>query len=134
MKNNKYRVACQPDSFYGAVAETGGRIAAGFIALLLTLATLHTEAAAGFDDLPDTLRRAAVAHQLSTYYFYISVGSRRAISSTLRRAAGRICTLSGAEAQPSRRARRYAFRGRPLTRTQLLTHSAAALSGSRFSG
>ena len=40
-KTHRYAVACQPARFYGTIVETGGRISAGFMALLLTLATIR---------------------------------------------------------------------------------------------
>ena len=101
------------------------------MALLLTLATLYTGAASGFDDLPRQLQQTAVGATLANYYAIISVGSRRATATSLRRAAMRICTISGTSAQPSRRARRHAFRGRAATQTQLLTRILATEQGVR---
>ena len=120
-KTARYAVACQPDKFYGTIAETGGYISAGFVAVLLSLATLYTSAASGFDELPRQLQQTAVASTLATYYSVISVGSRRATASSMRRAALRICALSSISAQPARRQDRHNFRGRPANQTQLLT-------------
>jgi len=129
-KTTRYAVACQPDKFYGTIVETGGRISAGFIALLLTLATQYTSAAAGFDTIPASLQQVAVAEQLARYYAYISVGSRQAVSITLARAAARICSLHDVTAQPSHRRRRFAFRSRPLGHAQLLTRILPCSTGS----
>jgi hypothetical protein len=120
-KNTRYAVACKPDAFYGAIAETGGRISSGFVALLLTLATIYTSAAGGFDELDRRLQASAISSTLASYYGIISAGTRRATASSTRRAALRICSLSSISAQPSRRGQRHNFRGRVATKTQLLT-------------
>jgi hypothetical protein len=127
-KTTRYAVACQPDRFYGAIAETGGRISDGFVALLLTLATICTSAAAGFDELPTAQRDAAIAFRLARFYDVISVGTRRAVYSSLRMACTRICSLTDTAAFPSQRSRRTALRGRPGTRSQLLTSLPSASS------
>ena len=86
-----------------------------------SLATLYTSAACGYDDLPRELQQTAVGATLANYYAVVSVGSRRATASSLRRAALRICALSSTSAQPARRRQGHHFRGRAATQTQLLT-------------
>ena len=120
-KRTRYATACQPARFYAAVAETGGPNAADFVALLLTLATYYVEAADGYDTLAAPARRAATAAQLGRYYAYISIGSRRAVASSLTSAAMRIGAISRGELQPSRRRRRFNYRARPPSHTALLT-------------
>ena len=120
-KTHRYAVACQPARFYGTIVETGGRISAGFMALLLTLATIRISAGSGFDDLEQSVRDTAVQFELNRYYTHISVGSRRAVAQALMHASTRLCTLADCGSRPSRSARRTAFRARPPTHSQLLT-------------
>jgi hypothetical protein len=116
----KYATLCQPDDFYGAIVEPGGRLSTGFTQLLLTLATIYVQAAAGHDDLPAIAQRAAAAARLETTYATISIAVQRACTGCLQRAAARVRALEFCPGPAARRSR-TAFRGRAACRSALLS-------------
>ena len=110
----------KPARFFGAVAETKGRISDDFHELLTILATHYCESADGFHELPPLARRAAIAAQLDYYYYmHVSASLQRAVVGGLARAAARVRAKELAPYAGHRR-RRTQFRGRPPPQSTLL--------------